>query len=304
MYTIWKRLYLAAFLAVLLPALASASIGEDQSQPVSEHQAPNDSSMGATGDATTINLAGLSAVEVAWLQQHRVLRIGIDVNWPPFEFVNEDGELSGISRGFVDEVEKRLPIDLVPATDLTWSETLNALAANELDVVAMVTPSEKRAERMLFTRPYISFPAVIVTRHEADYIGGITDLYTRKVAVGEGYVPHDALINDHPEVIPVPVADVATALELVSNGSADAALVNLAAFTYEVQRSDYTNLKVAAPSDYSYDLAMGVRKDWPELAQILDKALFDIDEQTKAAINNRWVNVKYQVGLDVQQVAL
>ncbi len=244
----------------------------------------------------------LTDEEKAWLAKHKTLRAGIDVNWPPFEFINDEGKLSGISKGFLEQLEDRLGITFVPETNLTWAQTIPAIRNKEIDVITMVTPSEKRAKDMLFTRPFISFPVVIVTLNDAGYIGRVEDLSGRRIAVGEGYITEVALIENHPDITPVPVGDVATALKNVSSGEVDAAMVNLAAFTYEVHRQNLSNLKVAAPTEYSYNLAIGIRKDWPELVSLLDKAFADIDESTRADIKNRWVNINYQLGLDYTQV--
>lgn len=251
---------------------------------------------------TPMTNIGLTDIEIDWLSQHKTLKAGVDVNWPPFEFINSDGELSGISKGFAEEVSKRLALDFEVQKDLNWSETLKAIADKRIDIIMMATPSEKRAEDMLFTRPYISFPAVLVTHIQSDYIGSLDDLKNKRVAVGEGYVVHEALIEDYPDVKPVPVPNVASALNAVLDGEAEAALVNLAAFTYESNRLDISNLKVAAPSDYTYNLAIAVRKDWPELVRILDKAISDIDESTLAEIKNRWINLQYDLGADLTRI--
>ncbi len=247
---------------------------------------------------------GLTAEERAWLDRHPRIRLGIENTWPPFEFRDADGKYSGISAGFVAEVAGRLGIEMLPEGNRTWKETLNAVARGEVDILPMAAPSEERLRHMHFTRPYISFPAVLVTRRDADYVGGLDDLEGRRVAAVDGYITHEGLIKHHPEIQAVPFASVAEVLHAVDRNQVDAGLVNLAAATHELQRLKLQDLKIAAPTEYEFNLAMGVRRDWPELVTILDRALADIDEGTKSAIKNRWVNVQYAFGVQTGDLLL
>jgi len=260
--------------------------------------------VGASADfAPKQALVSLTAEERGWLSLHRKIRLGIDPSWPPFEFFDKQGRYSGISAGFIDEVSRRLNVEMRTGKRRSWSEVLEAIKAGELDVLPLAAATEERRKFLLFTRPYISFPAILVTRKDADYVGGLQDLKGHKVGVVKGYITHEGMVKDHPEIQTVPLETAADVLKAVNEGRLDAGLLNLAAATHEMERIGLEGLKVAAPTEYTFELAMAVRKDWPELVPILNKALDDIDEQTKTAIKNRWVSVEYEFGLDWRSVA-
>jgi len=242
-------------------------------------------------------LSTLTLEESAWLSRHRKMRLGIDPAWPPFEFFDEQGRYGGISAGFVGEIAKRLDVDMLPGNKQSWKEVLEAVANREVDILPMAAPTESRQRYLLFSQPYISFPAVLVTRKDADYVDGLQNLRGQKVGVVEAYITHEGLQKDHPEIHSVPMATVADVLQAIDAGIVDAGLLNLAAASHEIERLGLNDLKVAAPTSYTFDLTMAVRKDWPELIPILNKALEDIDEQTKTAIKNQWVNLHYEFGL-------
>jgi polar amino acid transport system substrate-binding protein len=246
----------------------------------------------------------LTARERAWLNKHPRLRLGIDPAWPPFEFRDKEGRHSGISSGFVHELQQRLGVEMVDEEGRSWREVLEAMAQGEVDILPMVTPTPERRRHMLFTRPYLSFPAVLITRRSSSYVGGLGDLAGRRVGVVEGYMTHERLVAEHPEITTLPFATVTDVLRAVAAGKVDAGLLNLAAATYSMQLNKLDELKVAAPTDYSFDLAMGVRKDWPELVALLDRGLASIDEDSRRSINNRWVNVQYEFGLRWHDVLL
>jgi ABC-type amino acid transport substrate-binding protein len=79
--------------------------------------------------------------------------------------------------------------------------------------------------------------------------------------VVKGYYVHEELNRDYPQLDLATADSVEDLLKLLDRGDLDAVVVNLAAATYAIQNLGLTDLKIAAPTEYSYDLAMGVRKD-------------------------------------------
>jgi len=242
----------------------------------------------------------LAAEERRWLKDHPKIRLGIDPNWPPIEFLNKKKEYSGISAGFVRALEKRLGLTLASAEGLAWLQVVQGLKDKNLDMLAAVAPTPDREAYLLFTKPYASFPAVIVTRKDAPFIGGVGDLTGKKVGVIEGYAVQEYLKRSFPDIRLDPRRDMTELLRSVSEGELDAIIGNLAAVTYGIDADGLANLKIAAPTPFKYDLCMGVRKDWPELVLILDKGLASMTESEKAGIKNRWVSVQYVQGLELR----
>ena len=59
---------------------------------------------------------------------------------------------------------------------------------------------------------------------------------------------------------------------------------------------------MAATTPYKLQMALGVRKDWPELVPLLNRALREIPEAEKNTILNRWVNVRFERTMDWRRV--
>ena len=92
-------------------------------------------------------------------------------------------------------------------------------------------------------------------------------------------------------------------LEAVSSGRADACIINLAAATYYIQKKGLTNLRIAASVNWEgAQLCMGIRKDWPILESIIEKALASISQEEKDRITQRWIRAPYEPGVDVKLV--
>ncbi len=244
----------------------------------------------------------LTRDERAWLASNRDVRLGVDPAWPPFEFIDENGVYSGVVSGYVEALSERTGLAMTPVPDLTWSEVLDKARAGEIDVVPGITPTPARAEFLNFTEPVVTFPIVIVTRKDAHYVSGIEGLLDSKIAVVRSYVTEELLRQDYPDLELHLQDSVADGLRALDAGEIDALVANLAAATFEIDRLGIDSLKIAAPTDYKHALSMGVRKDWPELVGILDKALVSLTDAERTAIKNAWVTVTYSFGLDTDKI--
>ena len=86
----------------------------------------------------------------------------------------------------------------------------------------------------------------------------------------------------------------------MSVGEVDATVMNLAVATYLINKNNLANLKVASPADIDLPgLSFAVRKDWPELVTIFNKALATVTPEEESVIRNKWVSVTYKTGIDV-----
>ncbi|MBW2583754.1 MAG: transporter substrate-binding domain-containing protein, partial [Deltaproteobacteria bacterium] len=182
--------------------------------------------------------------------------------------------------------------------DISWYEVMTKAKKGGVDVLPCVAKTPEREKFLLFTRPYLSFPMVIVTRQDSPFISNVAGFGDGKVAVVKGYVTQEFLERDYPDRKFYLANDIDKALKAVSKGKIDAFVGNLASFTYAVQKLGMTNLKVMAATQYSFELAVAVRKDWPEFVRILDKSLAALPEQEKSSIHNRWINVRFERQFD------
>jgi len=245
---------------------------------------------------------GLSSQEQKWLSEHEDIRLGIDASWPPFEFVDIDGNYAGVSSGYVGLISKRLGISIKPATDLAWPEVIERIKVGKLDVLSAVARTPEREAYLNFTKPYVTIPMVIVTHKNSPLISDLDDLKGKLVGVIPGYASTEILRTNHPQMNFVEMPDTATLVQALSDGTIEAVVEGLWSVSYEKQKLGLDDIKIAAPTPYNYDLSMAVRKDWPELVPILDKALASIDKQEATSIKNAWLAIEVKFGLDMKTV--
>jgi ABC-type amino acid transport substrate-binding protein/CheY-like chemotaxis protein/HPt (histidine-containing phosphotransfer) domain-containing protein/two-component sensor histidine kinase len=277
------------FAGVLNKALASIT--------PEEHRAIRRRWLGANGMEKKLVLR-LNAKERNWLAEHPEIRLGLDPAWEPIEYLTAEGEYKGISAQFIQRITNMLGIGTRFDQKLDWRQVMEQAKVKEVDVLPAVNASQDRSAYLNFTKPYLHFPFMVFTRKDAPLITGLDDLAGQTVSVEEGYITQEYLSRDYPQLRQRLVKTTAEALSKLSVGEVDAYIGNLSTGSYLIDKLGLGNLKVAAPTPYSHDLTMGVRKDWPDMLAILDKALAAIDEEERRAIRQQSLAIRYEMEVD------
>jgi PAS domain S-box-containing protein len=248
--------------------------------------------------SSTNTLVQLSRAEQAWLKNHKTIRVGVDPKWPPIDFIAEDGVHRGIASDVLKIVAERLGVEMEIEPGLSWAEVLARTKQRKIDVLPCVNKTPDREAYLEFTKPYLNIPVVVVARTGSPYTGGLEDLTGKSLMALKGTMLHERLPRDYPGIHLRLVDTAEEALQLVSQGEAFAFAGNLAVISYLIRKSGISNLTIVAPTRYSFVLRFGVRKDWPELATIIEKALATIGQKERTEISQRWISLGLYQGID------
>jgi len=112
----------------------------------------------------TLLVIGVLAISLASCAKadDNVLKVGMDLKWPPFEDRNTDGEPYGISVALAEELGEYLdrPVEIV---DMDFSLLISAVDTGQIDVIlASMTITEEREESVDFSDPYFFYPLITV----------------------------------------------------------------------------------------------------------------------------------------------
>jgi len=155
--------------------------------------------------------------------------------------------------------------------------------------------TKEREVYLKFTKPLLSFPAVIIVRRDVPGKMRLADLKGKRVGSPSGYAQFERLKQDHPQIEAVGVADPQTCLRQVSVGELDACILRLPVATHFITAEGIVNLRIAGEIDAVYALAAACRSDWPELTAILDAAIETITQQQRDTIFRNWVRLEADV---------
>ncbi len=239
----------------------------------------------------------LTEDEIHWIEEHPKIRLGIDPEFAPFEFM-EDGSYSGMTSDYVRLLNQRLNLNMTIVEGLSWKQASEAAKSGEIDILPAVGKTEARQNYLNYTEPYLEFHRVIIVRDDAPFIMSLNDIEGLRVGV-QANSSHHGYLLENSSIIPHTYPTLGASLLALSGGSIDALVGNVASSTYWIRKLNLTNLKVAAPvSQEVQSLHFAVRKDWPELIPILQKGLDSISQKTQKEISERWLHIKYQESID------
>ncbi|MFZ3046156.1 MAG: PAS domain S-box protein, partial [Desulfatirhabdiaceae bacterium] len=250
----------------------------------------------------------LSPEEQSWIDQQHTVRVRIG-NAPPYMLTN--GKIQGIAIDYLTHIFNlnKIKYQYVKDSDVTWPQALKYIEQHEIvDLVPTAKITEERKQHMLFTDEYLFAPWVIFTRSDSGFVSSIADLKGKTVSVEEGFVIHEKLKREYPEIkLKVVSAKLNNYAEIpvrdLSTGLVDAYIGNLFMTTYMIQSRGYTNIKAAAPTPFeNHNQAMALRNDWPELARIINRTLAAMTPDEHAAIRNRWLSIRYEYGITTADV--
>jgi len=245
----------------------------------------------------------LTHEEQAWIKDHKTIRISGPQAFPPFQYFDDDGTFKGMASDYIFTIADMVGLKVEVLKKIPWPEVLKKIETKELDVLSCAAVTPERAHYLIYTKPHLSFPLVIVSRKDAPFISGIESLQDKRVAFVRKVSTYEWLQQDKINVVPLFVEKPLDALKEVSSGHADVSIENLAAATYLIEKHGLANLKIAAPTSYgNYNLSIAVRKDWPELVSILNKGLAAISQEKHNEIRQRWISVRYEYGLRVKDI--
>lgn len=233
----------------------------------------------------------LTETERQWLTGRAKIRIGVMDAWPPMNFLDDNGIPSGIGADYVREMNRLLDgrLEMVPGPFKTGMEMVKQGA---LDALMDITPKPERKKVFHFTRVYLDIPHVIVGPRDGAFYRSEEDLAGKTLALEEGFYNNTYFQNKYPDVKIRNYPDTARALDAVARGEADAYAGNRAIAAYIMEKELMAALRfhgrLQKPGSV---LAIGVRKDLPELAAILDKALAAVSSSQKRRIMARYVSV-------------
>lgn len=112
------------------------------------------------------------------------LRVGLEAKYPPFESMDEKGELRGFDVDLARALGEHLGRPVV-FRDLAWEALIPELQQGRLDLVCSgVSLVPERAEQVDFSEPYAQVPmGVLVSTKTASFVRTIDDLDTANVTV-------------------------------------------------------------------------------------------------------------------------
>jgi len=244
----------------------------------------------------------LSEKEKQWLREHPTIRVGIDQSFAPFEWLDEENNYQGMVADYLKILSAKLGVEFSIIKGKSWQQTLDMAKRGELDMLTDANITPERKEYLDFTQPYMTSPVVIISDTRKGYIGELSNLYGKQVAIESGYFMQDILQREHPEIQLILTEDEPEALHLLAQSKAEAYIGDGVSLNYFIQQLGFLNLRFSGSTSYSSQHRMAVTQNNQELLSILNKTLASIRQEEKDAIMQRWLGLHIEQGIKLKTV--
>lgn len=211
-------------------------------------------------------LAGMLLLGLAGCKpggQVRPLVIGMDATYRPFEYVDEKGQITGVSVEIGRAIAKELGREVV-FRNINFDGLIMALKTGSIDmIISSMTANEERRKSILFSEPYVKTGlSVLVAKGSPVQAAADLKGAGRKLAVRIGTTGETWCAQHLPEAQLVRLdTDAACVLEVV-NGSVDAWVYDqISVMNYHAQHVAQTRALLAPLREEFWAVGMAKTAD-------------------------------------------
>lgn len=237
--------------------------------------------------------AGLDAAQRAWLAEHPRLRAGVVLQAPYAEYQRRQQQLSGLNIELTEALAKSLGVELSWLSYPDQAALDQALRAGRIDFAPGLTQTPAGLRLWQFSDPYLRIPHLLVGERLGDLGVELESLGEREpIAVREPSAVADYLRGNYFNLRLQALPSDREALRAVLAQRARYAAIDQAQLSRLSQESEFAGLTVLADVGLPQLLRFGTRRDWPQLAAILDVGLRGLPAKQFEQLQQRWLTAR------------
>ena len=238
--------------------------------------------------------------ECLWLHEHPVIRVAVSSDFVPVEFEERQGVFRGISMDYLDQLGELLHVRFEVIQNKTGRALMDMGIVQEADIVSGQGITLPETDRFIYTKPYFKLPiAIYVNKNQISAFRSLSELHGKTITLVSGSFLAERIKREHPEISILPASGLSEALEMIKNQNVDALVEDFYRVKSVLAKGNFSEIKLAAFSPFDYDLSFGIRKDWPQGVQIIDKALLAIPAEEQRLIRGRWLTYTPPLPFDI-----
>ncbi|BBH48398.1 PAS domain S-box protein [Pseudomonas sp. KU43P] len=236
----------------------------------------------------------LEPAQQQWLDSHRSLRVGLVLQAPYAQFDRRLQQLYGANVELVNWLAQVLQLDLTWRNFADQASLEHALQAGEIDFAPGLTQTPASLRQWLFSDPYMRVPQLVVGPRTGAMAVELEKLDADdRVAVRMPSVLADYLRGNYANLNLQGVPSEREALQLVIGGQVSFAVLDEAQLSRLSRESEFSELVVVGDIGLPQLLRVGSRRDWPILADVLERGLQAMPAKELEQLHQRWLQPKY-----------
>lgn len=234
----------------------------------------------------------LTIAEKEFLKRHSVLRVGNELDWPPYDFA-VDGQAKGLFVDYMEILAEFIGVEIQWVNGYTWPELLSLMEKGELDILPAVGYIPDRESYLLHSIPYSRAHMGWANLKKDGNEIKLIDLHNQTFAFPQGWGGLDYILESYPDSREVIVSGPDQGFEAVMKGDASFYLDDFGSLAYQVLRkypSDLFNIgAIPLVDETSTNLHVGINKSISPLRDIINKAIALVPPEKHKEIQNKWL---------------
>ena len=238
--------------------------------------------------------AQLTTEQQQWLAQHKTLRVGLVLQAPYAKFDQRLQQLSGANVELMKWLAQALNVELIWRNYPDLAQLEQAARRGEIDWVPGLTQTPAGLRLWQFSDPYMRVPQLVVGVRDGTGSVDLEQVNSQtRVAVRMPSVTADFLHSSYPGLNLQGVPLERQALQLLLSQQATYAVIDEAQLSRLSAEPEFAGLTVVGDIGLPQLLRVATRRDWPQLAAIVEQGLHAIPARDMEQLHSRWLQPKY-----------
>ncbi|MBQ2942398.1 MAG: transporter substrate-binding domain-containing protein [Clostridia bacterium] len=220
----------------------------------------------------------------------KVLTMGTNAAFPPYEMVDENGAIIGIDAEIAAAIAEKMGMTL-EIKDMAFDSLITAVSSGAVDVVlAGMTVTEERMEAVNFSESYATGIQVVIVTEDSE-IATIEDLAGKKIGVQTGTTGDIYCSGDYGEEAIARYDNGAIAVQALQNGQVDCVVIDNEPAKAFVEANE--GLKILETEYITENYAAAIAKENTELLEAFNAALAELQaDGTIDAIIGKYIKAE------------
>lgn len=236
------------------------------------------------------NFIELTEKEISWISNNKNLIVGYLSNNAPIEFNNEEGDLLGITKDILNEINKKLNFNFSFKEIDNENNIPKLINENKYHII---TSSQRKfnndTSKLVSTLPYAGLDIVLAVRknsHESRYLN-----FNNKIIACNNPIVYNFISTLYQNNKIIRVKTAQEGIKILINKHADLFIGELPSIKYSISELKTDQIEIVYETLISNDLSFLVSENNQILKTLLNKAILAIDNHRTQEIVNKWSNI-------------
>jgi signal transduction histidine kinase/DNA-binding response OmpR family regulator len=231
----------------------------------------------------------LTPAEQAWLAEHPEIVLGTTTEYSPMVIKRADGTYVGLLVDIYEQINRHLNTKIRLHIEDSWADVQEKAQNKEIDGLAMGGKDPSRD--VLYNPTDVIVPTYfsVFARFQNEYpLMRFSDLKGMRIGYKRAARPTRSLLEKLPSAILKPYDSHETMTQALLSKEIDVIVAWMSYDHWRKQKLQGTIDNILLIKEHPIEMVTYIRKDWPELIPILNKAISALQQDELPRIIDKW----------------